>query len=403
MEFKINIDPKQFDTFVTNHSNCHYGKTSMWGEVKHHHDHYKPVLSGLYDKEQLIATALLLHHHQWGIHYLYIPWGFCTDYHQAEIIQFYTQSLQQYAKQNKLTFIRIDPNVRRFNEDGSDNQNIVNALEHVGFIHKGYGYGYDGSWSNRYTLMIDIQDDFTAIQNRFSNSRKSAIKKHNVFSIHTEKADLSKLDVLCRLEQDLVTTKKFKAHSIQFFQTICDCFSNNYIYAISTLNLDESIHKIEAEIQSGKYAKDPEALQSKQKSCDDLSQLKEKYGSSIEIAAGLFLYANHSCWDLYLYKCSDFNFVNGTDEIHRFMIQSMKEKGITCYDMCGFSGSTDPSDPYYGLYLYKSSFGSKIIEHIGEFNLVLHPFKMKVFTWLDRFTRKVKRRINYIKSSVLKS
>lgn len=396
MEFKINVDPVVFNEFVLNHANCHYGKTSMWAEVKRYQENYTPVLSGLYEHGELKATALLLLNQKWGTKYCYIPWGICMNYKDIELLQTFFHALRNYGFKNKIAFIRMDPNVRRYDVENKENTDIVEAFLSAGFEHKGFGYGYDGSWSNRWTLMIDIDKNYESIAKNFSSPRKSAIKKHNVYSIHTEEADLERLDVLCNLEKDLAQSKGFKPHSKAFFENISKNFPGNYVYAISTLDIDDSILKIEAELASKKYAKDPEAKQAKQKSLDELMQLKEKYGTKVEIAAGLFLFAHETSWDLYLYKCSDFNFINGTDEIHQFMIQAMQQRGVKHYDMCGFSGSTDPQDPYYGLYLYKSSFGSEVVEHIGEFNLILNAGALNRFTKTDRIVRKVKRKINYL-------
>ncbi len=396
MELKWNLEPKQLDEFVLNHPNCHYGKTSMWAEVKKIQEHFRPVYVGLWDQGQLQATAVLLCQKKWGVRYAYIPWGPCLDYQNTDLLQAFCHGLRRYAEKNHLAFIRLDPNVRRTLEDGHSNEAITQALIAAGFQHKGYGYGYDGSWSNRYTLMIDITPDYPQIQQRFSSARRSAIKKHNVYCIHTEQADASRLDVLCRLEAILAKEKGFTPHQPEFFQTIMDHFPDHHVYAVSTLDLDQSIEKIDAELQSKKYAKDPEARAAKEKSRHELIELKKKYGHQVEIAAGLFLFANKTSWDLYLYKCSDFNFINGTDEIHQFMIQTMKEHGVERYDMCGFSGSTDPHDPYYGLYLYKSSFGSKIVEHLGEFNFIRQPSAFERFCKADRLWRKVRRKIGYL-------
>lgn len=398
MEFRENIDKKVLDDFVIHHENGHYGKTSMWAQVKQFQEKCDPLYTGLYEEGRLIASAMILLYKKWGVSYAYIPWGICMDYNDTNALQAYSHALRQFAQKRRLSFIKMDPNVSHLDSKGNPDETITKALQAVGWTHKGYGYGYDGSWSNRYTLMIDLSEDYDTIKKRFSPARRSAIKKHNVYSITTRKAGADELDTLCRLEKILAEEKGFAPHREEFFRNIMESFPHNHVYAISTLHIDESIEKIEAELSSKKYAKDPEARAAKEKSRGELWKLKEKYGSEVEIAAGLFLYAGKTSWDLYLYKCSDFNFINGTDEIHQFMIQTMKENGVLRYDMCGFSGSTDPKDPYYGLYLYKSSFGSKIVEHLGEFNLIINSKKTQRFNKTDRMYRKVRRKLGYLKN-----
>ena len=63
------------------------------------------------------------------------------------------------------------------------------------------------------------------------------------------------------------------------------------------------------------------------------------------------------------------------------------------YDMCGFSGVTDKSDPHYGLYDYKRSFGSVYTERIGEFDYIRKPARTARWKKADRFRRRVKRKL----------
>ncbi len=391
MHINWNMNEKDFDEFVLNHPTSHYAKTSMWAKVKKYQENYNVVLSGLYQENKLQATALLLIKKKWGIRYAYIPWGICVDFDNLDLVQEYCKVIRDYAKKHKLAFVKMELNA--LHDDKSEN--LIKSLDACGFKHKGFGYGYDGSWFNRFTLIIDLAPSYEDIQSRFTKARHSKINKHNKYSIYTKVATKKQIDVLCRLEKDLADTKGFKPHEPAFFENIIDNFPNNHVYAITTLDIKQSLENIQVELTHKKYVKDIKARTDKEKTYSDLLKLHEKHGDHVDIAAGLFLYDNLSSWDLYLYKCSDFNFINGTDKIHLFMIEEMKRRGVKHYDMVGFSGSTSPEDPYYGLYLYKSSFGSEVVEYVGEFNLVLNPKLKNIFDKTDRLYRKIRRKVHY--------
>ena len=81
---------------------------------------------------------------------------------------------------------RIDPDVIRISRDilgnpvdGINNEAVTEALKTMGFRHKGYGYAYDGSWTNRYTLITDLSKPMEEVIKTFSKLTKSlAIKQH---------------------------------------------------------------------------------------------------------------------------------------------------------------------------------------------------------------------------------
>ena len=75
------------------------------------------------------------------------------------------------------------------------------------------------------------------------------------------------------------------------------------------------------------------------------------------------------------------------DNLHRFAIEDMKNHGVLRYDMCGFSGVTEKSDPHYGLYDYKRSFGSVYTDYIRK------PARTARWKKADRFRRRVKRKL----------
>ena len=50
------------------------------------------------------------------------------------------------------------------------------------------------------------------------------------------------------------------------------------------------------------------------------------------------------------------------------------ENGYDRYNFYGITGDFNPKNPLYGLYLFKRGYGGKVVELIGEFDLVISKF-----------------------------
>lgn len=87
------------------------------------------------------------------------------------------------------------------------------------------------------------------------------------------------------------------------------------------------------------------------------------------------------------------------------MIKYTKEKlKLPIYDFGGISGDFNPKSKNYGVYEFKKGFGGRVVEYIGEFDLIISPFKNTTFDFsyfILRNIRKFKIRIINIISKIL--
>lgn len=379
------VDAEVLDGFVSSSTSVHYMKTSAWGRFKQKSEHCDYELLGFYDNDELKATAMALKGKKLGHSCLYVPKGPCMDCQDEQAVNEVFTLLKKHADEENVQFLRVDPNVIRMHKDiegnplndGFDNEHVTQQLKTLGYVHKGYGYAYDGSWSNRFTLIVDLDRDMKDVIAGFSRNRRTSINRHAVTHVTTRLGTRDDLPSLMEFERQLSEQDGFKPHSRQFFEDILDCFGDHARLYVTEIDLKAMINGIENELSSKKYAKDPEARAAKQKQLEQAGELMGQYGAKPAIASGLFVYAGDMSFDLYAYNHKAFNFTNPVDSMHLFAMQDMKEHGVKRYDMCGFSGVTDKSDPYYGLYAYKRSFGGTFTEYIGQFDYVRDPGAMK--------------------------
>ncbi|MFV0552210.1 MAG: lipid II:glycine glycyltransferase FemX [Anaerorhabdus sp.] len=397
MKLENNLNRIQFDDFVQHHELNHYMKTSMWASMQE--SNTMSFLVGFKEEDNLVGTALVLKKKWMNKSYLYIPWGPCVDYHNCSRFRECLELLKQFTKSEKCFMLRIDFNILRISRDidgnqieGIDNENSTEIIKECGFQHKGYGYAYNGSWVNRYTLITDISKPLEEIFKAYAKPRQTAIKRHQIIGVTTRLGTSADLDSLCEFEKELTESQGFKPHSKAYFNQLLTSFKEHARLYITEISLATMIQGLSDEINSKKYAKDKEASASKQKEIENALMLQKKYGDTVIIAAGLFLYFGNKSWDLYTYNKKEFGFVKPVDNLHYFAMQDMKKQGVIYYDMCGFSGVTNKDDPYYGLYNYKKTFGSEFTEFIGEFDYILNEkdtlnFK-KQYRFISRFKRK---------------
>ena len=66
------------------------------------------------------------------------------------------------------------------------------------------------------------------------------------------------------------------------------------------------------------------------------------------------------------------------------IIKWAKTKGYTSFDLWGAIGpQAKENDPFYGFHRFKSGFNPELIEFVGSFDIVVHPFLYPLYCFLD--------------------
>lgn len=372
------ITDQELDAFVMKSPYVHYMKTSGWGRFRAFTDGMAYTCLGFFESKVIVASAMVLSGSFLGHRYLYVPKGPCLDYEDEHLRTAVFESLKDYAKEFRVQFLRTDPDVIRVSHtitgevtDEINHEDITEHLKAMGYRHRGYNYAYDGSWTNRYTLIVDLNRPMDDIIAGFTKPRRTSLNRHLVSGVRTRIGSKEDIPSLMKFEEMLSRQDGFKPHSAFFFETLLDSFKNHARLYVTDIQLEEMIVGIEQELASKKYRKDPEARAAKEKDLEHAKELYLKYGATLPIAAGIFLFYGDMSWDLYTYNHKEFSFIKPVDNLHVFAMKDLKALGVKRYDMCGFSGVTTKDDPEYGLYAYKRSFGPAFIEQIGEFDYVL--------------------------------
>lgn len=400
MQIREIKDSAVFDSFVENSSNNHYMKTSMWGEFEQKQAKRSYQMLGFYEKDRLVATALVLKGSWFGHPYLYIPKGPCMDYYDETARREVFTLLKQYADQQHVLFLRVDPNILRCARTidgkliagGENHEDVTESLKRLGYTHKGYGYAYNGSWTNRFTLIVDLHEDMKTIRSRFSSRRKRCLKRCEEFHISTRTGSAEDIPTILDLQMQLVHQKSFQPSTYQYFKDILDCFGQNAVVYVTEIDLKAAEETALADLESKRKLDNPKALQNAQETYDLMHSCHQK-AERMPVAAGLFIRTGQYNWCWYYYFHKQFNRFSPLDALHLYAMEDAKNHGVLHYDLCGFSGTVDPKDPEYHLYEYKHEFGAEFIEHIGEFDYVRNEGRMKRFRFEKLAFNHVKRKV----------
>ncbi len=400
MNFINNIPITEFDAFVISHPYSHYMKTSAWGFYKQETENMIPHFVGLKQKNQLQATALILQKKIGPFSYFYIPWGMCVEYTNISLTTTFLKEIKKYVRTFNSIFLRIDLNVKRNNhklngeiiDDGFNQEYVTEYFKENGFKHKGYGYAYNGSWVNRFTLIKDLSEPLDQLVTKMDRNKKILYKTYEEKGIETKQGSINDLHYVSEFEKQLTKTQGFKPKSIAFFNTLFEHLKPYIQLYITTLHTKQYIKFIETQLNSKNIQNDPKAILAKENELIKAKQLNQQYGDSIVLAVGVFVKLNDKSWDLYTYNNKNFAYLRSPDILHLNVMQKMQEQGVTSYDFVGFSGETKESDPYYGLYVFKSKFLPEYTEYLGEFDDIIQPGLYKLYIKSLKQIKRVKRK-----------
>lgn len=394
IEFKETIDEQRFDEFVAHHPYKHYQKTCAWGKyrVNYGGDISYHCLIAQQDNV-IIASALMLITKRKGIGKVaYIPNGPCIDYDDESTVKEAFDSLIKVAKRYNVTSLKVDFNVKRVSHsidgsviEGENHENVTDLLTQMGFVHRGYGYAYDGSWANRFTLIapIGIEKYEKTVQKSLMQAVNRQLKTGVIVRDGTDE-DLQKF-VDCA--QVLGNKKSFTANSVSYFKHYIDALKPYSIFKVVEIDYLKRVDIYQQELQSSTTRKNPQLLASVEKhlqeAINDVNNGKTKdfLGGAIYMKLGDMIY------DPYTYTHKDSNLFKAAACLHITCERENVSTGSKYLDFVGFAGNTDPKDPYYGLYDFKSKFNSEFVEYLGEFDYVYDPIRF----YGDKFLRKLKK------------
>lgn len=271
--------------------------------------------------------------------------GPLLDYADPAVVLAFTDQLRDYAKQAGCVYVTISPYV-------TYDAVTVKLLESVGWKYSGRidatMVGIRGNIRWIYTKDLTSQT-LENYRDAYAKRHRRYIKNHDP-GLSVRRLERDELPLFLDIMKHTAERRHFTGRSDEYFYALYDHF-------------DDAAHFLITELKDGK-------------------------GKTTPVAGIIFLETNGEVVAFLGGAVVEYANYRGTYLLHDYMIRYAIEKGYKQYNFYGIEGKiNDPSSEGYGIYEFKSRFGSgKPVELIGEFVL---PINKVLFSVLRR-TGKIK-------------
>lgn len=414
---KLNIN--EFNEFTSNNMQGTFFQSSYWGDLKNVTG-WQSHIVGIKENGKIKGASLLLAKKipVLNRYIFYVPRGFILDYNDTEFLKLYVEQIKKYVKKNKGIFIKINPYLeyqeRDVNgnivEDGYNNQKVIDELIDLGFIHNGFTITYGKDLEPRWISVLDLQNqNEESILANMRSTTRWAINNSYKHGLKLVEIDDSRLEEFKKLMEHTGERRGFIDRTIEYYRQMHKVFKNNIKIMLVEIDVDEYISNLTNQRQqnllsqveakskpdSAKAKRMLKELQSQleslEKRLDDLNNVKNKQGSNLVIAGGLFMTFGKQVVSLFGASYKEYMKYNGQYFLNFKMIKYALNNGYDKYNFYGITGEFNEDSENYGLFDFKRGFGAKVVELIGEFTLITRPLSYKMYNFMFAVYRKLKR------------
>lgn len=419
---------EDINIFNNKHITGHIFQTSMWCDFKK--EWSQKYVKGIDENGEIVLTCSLLKRKIPAIGYIgYIPRSFTCDYQNVELINEFTKYIKEYCKKEKITFLTIDPDIHlKENEIAVEHgEEIKKILLETGFKQlSSDSKNFEGLQPN-FVFRLDISNKenlekeklkdvvFKKFHNKWRYNIRLGVERNLSVEIY-DKDNLTEevmnefqslMDITGKRDNFIVRNKAYFKSMLEDLYPHAKLYMVKYdlkadkeksIEKINKLskdleklqskinsiaerikNDDETLTDKELKVHMDSVAKTPDLERQIQKLNERIERINECDKDFIYLSGAVYLYYGDKGWYLYGASSNDFRDTMPNFTMQWAMIKDSIDLGLDVYDFRGVSGDLNPENPLYGLYKFKKGFSGDFVEFIGEFELVLNPFKHKLF------------------------
>jgi len=377
-----------------------YTISSMYQTVEYAKilDNKKIIYLGMFSGKKMYAATFIYINKQKGLNYAYAPKGFLIDYSNFDLVTTFTKLINDYLKKKKIVSIRLNPiiikNIYDYSIDKTiNNDNFDNIFKHLTSLkykHKGF-HNYFEDMLPRFEAYIDINIEANKIFDQMNKSLKTKLRSADTQGIRIHKGNILDLDELYVMSQ-----YKYKK-KIDYFKDLMSSFNENAEIYYAKLNTNLYLRYIQLKYQKqiqicAKYNEqvfknagkdrnnsainkkiDAEKILTKiKKELVHATNLLQNNPNGILLASCLIIKNKEEiylCMDGYDTKYKKFN---AKHLLIWKIIENYSNNKFNRFNLGGMSNNNMKNNKYIGLNNFKASFGSKQVEYIGDFELIIN-------------------------------
>ena len=409
MEF-VELSKKEFDTFEKKHPLSNFNQTSRWAELKKTNG-WEHHFLGVKEKKKVVAATLLLTKKIpiFSKKMCYAPHGFLIDYDNVELLEFFTENLKTFAKKIGAIFIKVDPYIeyqeRNLDGDivdgGKDNKKAFQNLINLGYRHFGFNTMQD-TLQPRWIFVTETKDKtIEDVMNGMDSKTRQIIRKNERECIETREISYEELENFKDIMQHTGDHRNFIDRPLTYYQNMYQILNPSgelkiLVAELNTTKLiqtleeekdgyqkeyddrkykhDEGINKMNEKKYNTKQKETENNIQRIEKKIEEIKKLKDANGDIILLGGILFLIHGREVVSLVGGSYEKFMEFQSAYTVHWAGCKYAIENGYDRYNFYGITGNFSKDNPLLGLYLFKRGFGGRVVELIGEFDLVINKF-----------------------------
>lgn len=405
------IDDITHDTFLTGHNKEHFMQTSTWGHIKSL-GAWKYEIVGLYKDNNLVASTMLLKRKMPIINKLlyYAPRGFIIDFNNKDLLQVFTTKLKEYLENNNCCYMIVDPDIYLIEKDLnnniiSSNNTIVNDMINIGYIHRGYTQGFDGT-QPRYTFRLPLRKSNEDLFNNYNKVTRQRINKAKQQGVYAYQSD--DIDTFYNIISDTAERDNFIESPKEYYERVYKYLKENnmgrlyhskydpnieYKYTINQIEeynkeliiLNELYTKTQAKKTYDKINNITKQITKLESNLISIKDNINKYPNGIVLSAGITMNTKNRAWTIFGGSLSILKDKNSNYVIKDLEYKEFNEDNFEFVDLFGAIDENDTTNKLYGIHDFKKRFGGNYIEFIGEFNLVIN--KPMYYLWTKVFIK----------------
>ena len=391
----ILLDEIRFDQFAISHPRHNYYQTSNYGRLMTKNG-YNAYYLGLSDNmgEIKAATLMLVKNDSKEKRKMgYAPRGFLIDWNDENLVKEFTESLKDFLSKRNFTYLKLDPMViyKEHNLDGSEksladtNTSLVQKLQSLGYIHMGYNNGMEAS-KPRWNALVSLDSNIINLYNSISKEAREKINESAKMGNKVYKGSTNDITILFNLINKNNPPLDYYLDYYQFYgQNQFEIYFNK-LEPISYVNLSKSNYEKEEQRNNelnmqmqdfnnpnkdaiiNEKLKSDELVAKYKKNMLEASNLFQKYPNGL-ITAGVAIIK---------YGKTITFFASGVNEEFKYQYpeyllkwQLMQEFANQGYKIINLGGMTSDFKKDYESTI-KSEMANKIVEYVGEFDLVIN-------------------------------
>ena len=406
----IEITKEKFEEFTYKSEYKNYCQTANYGMIMSETGFDYSFVAYTTNDLEILAAGMFLTKKIGRYYYAYCPKGYIIDYNDTELVRKFTRNLIKYYKRKKVIFLKINPeiiigtiNTNTFEKTPNENTNILDNLKSLGFKKRKELNPLE-LLQPKLTALINLKEyDVNKLDKKVRNNVRNTENNGLVLEV----ADANKIEILYEF------IKNMKDRSINYYRNFYNTFKRTEQADLLLVNIDYETYLINAKKRVEEEQIKNEELNNKLRTDTSEKTLNEKMNSDkaleqykqdvIYATAGLKrnekTYIAGAITIKYGNKVSiliagvdkNYNYLNPNYFLHHKIFEMYKENFDEC-DINGIADDFSNESKFSGLNKFKMGFNPKIVEYIGELDLIISEWRFKIVERNDllsnEFTKK---------------